>query len=121
MFTIDGNPRRTITIRWFGWSGQLVDECRDIRTEQRVQLLKRDRRILDDIVQERCGNHSVVMGNAADNFGDRDGMDDVGFERIFTTLVDRRMRLRRKSPGFIFNGQSHLAVRSKALRRHVIV
>ena len=57
------------------------DQPRDLVAELRGDLFARDRRIFDDVVQQRGGDRLVVHLELGQNAGDREGMLDVRLAR----------------------------------------
>ena len=55
-----------------------VDEQRDARAERLADLRERHGRVLDDVVQERGGEHLLAVAAPREQPGDADRMGDVG-------------------------------------------
>ena len=61
--------------------GDAVDELGDRRAESLGDLLLGDRRVLDDVVQDRRDHRLRIEAQVGEQVGDRDGMGDVRLAR----------------------------------------
>ena len=78
--------------------GQSVDEAADLRAEQLVDLVARDRRVLDRVVQHRRDDRGVVELELGEDRGDFERMREIGIAGGALLLA---VRLHREDVGAI--------------------
>ncbi len=62
--------------------GDAVDDVGDLVAEVAAYVLQGDRRVLDDVVQQRGGQRHVVEAELGEDRGHRDRVADVGLARL---------------------------------------